>query len=91
LTVLTPHAIMLTKLIALLQKVVASFDPRRGGEEAMETTKAREIYESILQTLLAQKRELEGTGNTGEHEAEAIDEIVVSLKALELQDSPVGR
>jgi len=57
----------------------------------METTKAREIYESILQTLLAQKRELEGAGDTGEHQAEAIDEIVVSLKALELQDSPVGR
>jgi hypothetical protein len=62
----------------------------RGREEAMETARAQEIYESILQSLLALKREVEGSGDTGKHEAEAIDEIVVSLKNLELQSSPAG-
>jgi hypothetical protein len=62
----------------------------RGGEEAMETTRAQEIYESILQSLLALKREVEGAGDTRKHEAEAIDEIVVSLKTLELQSTPAG-
>ena len=56
----------------------------------METARAQEIYESILQSLLALKREVEGARDTGKHEAEAIDEIVVSLKNLELQSSPAG-
>jgi hypothetical protein len=56
----------------------------------METAKVQEIYESILQTLLAQRRELEGAGEIRKHEAETIDEIVVTLKTLELQDSAVG-
>jgi hypothetical protein len=56
----------------------------------MQTARAQEIYESLLQRLLALKREVEGTGDTGKHEAEAIDEIVVSLKTLELQSTPAG-
>lgn len=56
----------------------------------METTRAQEIYESILQSLFALKRELEGTGDDGRHEAETIDSIVATLKALELQIGPAG-
>jgi hypothetical protein len=51
----------------------------------METARAKEIYESMLQSLLALKREVEGAGDTGKHEAETIDDIVASLKTLELQ------
>jgi hypothetical protein len=63
---------------------------RRGEEEAMETARAQEVYEGILQTLSALKRELELTGEASKHEADAIDEIVDALKHLELQTSHVG-
>ena len=56
----------------------------------METARAQEIYDSILQSLLALKRELEGDGEATKGEARAIDEIVVTLKSLELSASHAG-
>ena len=53
----------------------------------METARKPESYDSILQSLLALKREVEGAGATKKHEAEVIEEIVVSLQTLQLQTS----
>jgi hypothetical protein len=53
----------------------------------METAKKQESYDSILQSLLALKREIEGAGGTKKHEAEVLDEIVVSLQTLQMQSS----
>jgi len=53
----------------------------------METARKPESYDSILQSLLALKREIEGAGETKKHEAEVIEEIVVSLQSLQLQSS----
>ena len=53
----------------------------------METARKPESYDSILQSLLALKREIEVAGETKKHEAEVIDEIVVSLQTLQLQGS----
>jgi hypothetical protein len=53
----------------------------------METTRKPESYDSILRSLLALKREVEGAGETKKHEAEVIDEIVVSLRTLQMQSS----
>jgi len=53
----------------------------------METARKPESYDSILQSLLVLKREVEGAGATKKHEAEVIEEIVVSLQTLQLQTS----
>jgi len=53
----------------------------------METAKKQESYDSILHSLLALKREIEGAGVTKKHEAEVLDEIVVSLQTLQMQSS----
>jgi hypothetical protein len=53
----------------------------------MQTARKLESYDSILQSLLPLKREVEGAGETKKHEAEVIDEIVVSLETLQLQSS----
>jgi hypothetical protein len=53
----------------------------------METARKPESYDSILQSLLALKREIERAGETKKHEAEVMEEIVVSLQTLQMQSS----
>lgn len=48
----------------------------------MQTARAQEIYESILQSLFALKREVEGTGDTGRPQATSCDFSVLFPRSL---------